>query len=125
DVLHAQAFERVADLIARLLVRALGGLCREEELVTVLRHPGADSPFGAAVHRRRVDVVDAVVEEEPEHGLRLFVIRDVPECGGAEDRARAHVAGPTERLRLDHGVLRRACPGWSYAVCQSGDDAFM
>ena len=37
-----QAFERPMDLVPRVLVEALAGLGREEEILAMPRHPGAD-----------------------------------------------------------------------------------
>ena len=52
----------------------------------------SESPYDG----RRVDVVDAVREQQLERRVR-FRLRDVAERRGAEDRAGALVAGPAER----------------------------
>src|SRR5438552_688953 len=89
NVVDAQTAERQADLVARLGVRPLSGLGREEEALAALASkPRRDVELRVAVARRRVQVVQVVAEYELERAIGLG-IRDLPERGGAEDGAAA------------------------------------
>ena len=103
DVVDSESVERTADLLACTGTFTLAGLRREEELVSVLREEGRKPELGFAVRRGRVDVVDAVLEEQFERGVGLS-LRDGSERCGAEDRARAVVPGAPERRSRDHAL---------------------
>ena len=71
DVVDAEAVERAADLLARARAVALAGLRGEEEPVAVLRQPRCEPQLRVAVRRGRVDVVDAVLEQQLERAVGL------------------------------------------------------
>ena len=62
DLVDPHALERATDLLARRCVGALSGLGGEEEGLAMLAQPGRKAQLGVAVARRRVDVVDAVLQ---------------------------------------------------------------
>ncbi len=70
DVVDSEPVERAADLLACTGSLTLAGLRREEELVAVLRQEGRKAELGVAVRRGRIDVVDAVLEEQFERARR-------------------------------------------------------
>ena len=96
ELLDAQPLERAVQAVARPGVGAVAGLRRQEEAVAVARHPRADAQLGVAVRRRRVDVVDAVLEQHLEDLVGLLLPHGA-ERRGAEDHAGAAVAGAPER----------------------------
>ena len=103
DTVGLEQLERAPDLLACGPVLALAGLGREEEVRAVLAHPRPDPELGVAVARSRVDVVDAVLEQELERAVRL-VLRGLAERGCAEQRPRADVPGRAEGELLDHAL---------------------
>ena len=107
DPVGAQALERAGDLVAGAGVVAAARLGREEEVVPVAVHPGADPKLGIAVGGRRVDVVDAEREQLVEHPVGGALI-DPAERRGAEDHGRAHVSGAPEGPSLDRAIRGHA-----------------
>jgi hypothetical protein len=101
EPLGAQPLQRAPDLVPRLPVAALAGLGREEEISSVTIHPRSNPKLGIAVGGCRVDVVDAVLEQEVEHAIGGALV-DLAECCAAEDHRRAAMAGPSEGAFLDH-----------------------
>src|SRR5207253_7650778 len=101
DVIDAQTLERAMHVLTALLRGARAGLRRQEEVLLVTRHPGADAELGIAVARRRVDVVHAVAQEHLEGTVRIGLTR-AREGGGAEERDAAEMTGATEWTPLDH-----------------------
>ena len=94
--------ERAVDGVARRRSRPVAGLRRDEERVTMLGQPGSKLILGVPVVRGGVDVVDPVVEQQLEEGVRLRRCRS-DERHGAEDDPRARVPRPAERdLRDGH-----------------------
>ena len=71
DLIDAEPVERAADLLVRAGAVALPGLRREEEAVAMLRQPGREPQLRFAIGRGRVDVVDAVLEQQLQRGVRL------------------------------------------------------
>src|SRR4030095_1235095 len=67
---------------------ALAGLRRQEEAVPVARHPRPDTQLGVAVGRRRVDVVDAVCEQELEDLIGLLLAHRAERRRAEEHAAR-------------------------------------
>src|SRR5207245_2321138 len=86
---------------------ARAGLRRQEEVLPVTRHPGADAELGIAVARRRVDVIHAVAQEHLEGTIRIGLTR-AREGGGAEQRDAAEMTGSTEWTPLDHSRTSRS-----------------
>src|SRR4029077_5418784 len=110
DVVDAKTPKRVADLVARLGVGALTGLCREEETVAAFTlEPRRDVQLRIAVAGGRVEVVQVVAEHELEGSVGLS-LGDLAERGGAEDGSPALVTGAAEWCARDHGqtIVRRA-----------------
>jgi hypothetical protein len=123
DVIDAHALERAVQLVARPRGRALPRLGRQEEPAAVGAQPRREAQLRVAVHRRRVDVVDAVLEQQLEHlvGARLL---HAAERRGAEHDAGAPVAGPAEGDPLDHAAtdsenVRAWRSGLSKHVCST------
>ena len=113
--------ERAVDGVARRRSRPVAGLRREEERVAMLREPGSQLVLRVPVARGGVDVVDAVLEQQLEDGVRLGRCRSA-ERDGAEHDPRAHVPRPTERdprdgHRTEHTPARCASTvrGTTYA----------
>ena len=71
DLIHLQALQRTLNLGVRRLVGALAGLGGQKEAIPIAAHPGTDAQFGIAIGRRRVNVVDAVRQEQVEHLVGL------------------------------------------------------
>src|SRR5207249_6652438 len=115
DVIDAQTLERAMDVLTALLRGARAGLRRQEEVLPVTRHPGADAELGIAVARRRVDVVHAVAQEHLEGTVRIGLTR-AREGGGAEERDAAEMTGATEWTPLDHARTSRSSPEAGGAV---------
>src|SRR5204862_418700 len=101
DVVDAQPLERAVEVLTRFGCRPAAGLRREEEVLPVACHPRRDAELGVAVPRGRVDVVDAVPEQQVERavGVRLAGAR---QRGPAEEGHRAQVTRAPERSSLDH-----------------------
>src|SRR5205823_12576479 len=101
DVIHAEAIEGTADLLARSSTVTVPGLRRQEDAVAVVGEPPSESQLRIAVRRGGVDVVHAVLESylEGTVGLRLG---DTAERRSTEDRARALVPCLAERRLRDH-----------------------
>ena len=66
DVVRLQPLQRLLDLRAGAVARALIGLRRQEEAAAMLGHPLTDASLGAPVRGGGVDVVDAVAEQQVE-----------------------------------------------------------
>ena len=107
DVIDAEAFERAVNLLASAGSVALPGLRGDEEPVAVLLQPRREPQLGAAVRGSGIDVVDAVLEQQLKRLVGLG-LGDRAERRGAEERARAVVAGAPERRFRDH-TLRLTC----------------
>ena len=104
DAIGAQALQRALDLGPGAGVIALAGLGREEEIVPVAVHPGADAQLGIAIGGGGVDMVDAKLEQQLEDAVGGRLI-DPAERGAAEDHAGAEVSGAPEGPLLDrHGA---------------------
>ena len=103
DVVDAEPVERPPDLLLRARVVPLAGLGGDEEPARLALEPRGEAQLGVAVRGGRVDVVDAVLEQELERALGLGV-GDRSERRGAEDRAAALVSGAAERRPCDHGT---------------------
>jgi len=71
DVVDTEPVEGAADLVVRAHAIAPAGLRGQEESVAMLREEGRKSQLGIAVRRGGVDVVYAVLEEQPERAVRL------------------------------------------------------
>ena len=94
DPIDAQALERPSDALARALGRALAGLRGQEEAITVTRHPRPDAQLRVAVGRRRIDVVDAVGEQQLEDLIGLLLAHRAERRGAEEHAARAVSRAP-------------------------------
>jgi hypothetical protein len=90
--IDAQAVERAVDFLTRLGVGALARLRRQKEVLAVTRHPRPDAQFSIAVGGRRVDMIDAIFEQQIERAVGLGLGHGA-ERGGAKERDGAHVAG--------------------------------
>ncbi len=102
DAVRSQALQREADLVARLGVRALAGLRREEEAVAPRAgEPGRHAKLGIAIARGGVDVVHAMTFEQFEHAVRDG-LRYAGKGRRAEERASAPMTGAAERRERDH-----------------------
>src|SRR5438876_1597897 len=110
-----RSLERAMDVLTALLRGARAGLRRQEEVLPVTRHPGADAELGIAVARRRVDVIHAVAQEHLEGTIRIGLTR-AREGGGAEERDAAEMTGSTEWTPLDHARTSRSSPEAARAV---------
>src|ERR1700693_3878345 len=106
DVIDAQPVERAVDVLPSLRAGSRPGLCREEEVLPVTRHPRADAELGVSVPRGGVDVVDAVLQQHLERAIRVR-LAGLGQRGCAEERHRALVTRPSEWPPLDHGVPSR------------------
>ena len=85
----------------------------------MLRQPRREPQLRVAVRRSGVDVVDAVLEQQLERRVGLG-LRERAERRGAEDRARALVAGAPEWRFRDH-PLRLTCAECRYDLIAVGD----
>jgi hypothetical protein len=101
DHVDAEPLQRAMQLLLRRAVVALVDLRREEEAAGVALQPGRDPQLGVAVGRGRVEVVDAVLEQQLQRPLGLLV-RDRAERRSAEDDARAVVTRAPEGCGVDH-----------------------
>ena len=119
DAIDAEPVERAANLLARAGAVALPGLRREEEPVAVPAQPRSEPQLRVAVRRCRVDVIDAVLEQELERGIGLG-LTERAERRSAEDRARALVSGAPERRLGDH-PCRLTCADVPHDLIAVGD----
>ena len=103
DAIDAEPLERALDLLLRALVVPLSRLRREEKPVRVPLQPRRDPQLGVAVRGGGIDVVEAVLEQHLERGVRL-ALRDGSERGGTEEQAGALVAGAPEGRFRDHSA---------------------
>jgi hypothetical protein len=71
EVVDAEALQRALDLLLRAGVVPPSGLRREEEATRLSLQPRGYSQLRVAVGGGRVDVVDAVLEQELERSLSL------------------------------------------------------
>ena len=74
-----------------------------KNVVAVLAQPGREPQLGVAVAGRRVDVVDAVLEQQRQRLVGL-ALRDLAERRRAEDDAAAVMPGRSEWCLRDHAA---------------------
>ncbi len=92
DPIDTHALERASNLRPCALVIASPGLRREKEAVAMLGEPGLQAILRLAVRGGDVDVVDALLQQQLEDGLRLGLRHAPADRGRPEDRSRALVA---------------------------------
>ena len=100
-MIRLEPVQRPMEPLPGLLVRALAGLGRQEELIAVPLHPRADAQLRLAIAEGGVDVVDAVTQQQIERAIGI-ILGGVSHRVRAEDDTAAKVAGAAEGRLGDH-----------------------
>ena len=108
DGVNPHAFERALEFGAGIFGGAAPGLRRQEHVVAVALQEVVEADLTVAVHRRRVDVIDASLGNQFKCRVGASLAH-APQRGRAEDHARTGVAGaPEGQVReFGHDALRR------------------
>src|SRR5688572_4651380 len=97
------------DLLTRVLVEALPGFSREEEILPMPCHPWANTHFSIPIASRDIDMINAVFEKKIKRTIRLG-LGGATERRCAKERDRTQVSGASKRSFLNHGMfLSHAC----------------
>ena len=100
DVVDAEALEGTLEAGAGSGTGAVRRLRGEEELAAVLRHPRRQAELGVTVVSRRVEVVDAELEQRRQQLIGTLLSHGA-EGGRPEDDPATGVSGPAEGCGVD------------------------
>ena len=121
DAIDAEPSQRALEACSGIVGRALCGLRRQKETVTVPSHEGSDAELGIAVVGGGVDVVDAELQQEVEHFVGASLTHGV-QPGCTEDNPAAEVPGSPELRPVDHSTQRLVEPACCLSRAVALDD---
>src|SRR5271155_1830240 len=95
DLIDPEPIERTMQAVASAQIAAVARLGRQKEALAMLSHPRRDSQLRISISSRRVDVIDAVFDQEVEDWIGFFLLH-CAKRGGAEDQAATLMIGTSE-----------------------------